>query len=622
MAIQHKGGNDGQQQGQQQQQQAPQQAQQQQQQQQQTNPGDQTPGQKYRQSLSMALMRPVPMRSFGSAMNALVANIGAYLKSDENRLRTTIDLDWFRVVPMDQQVIGTAAPVMAVVLTDQSLSSTYVHLCVINGSSSIYNTRRESHHGQEYEVPLTAADAIDQTLYSRAMSYVANYLRAAPETLRSAGISVIPEDAEITEDTTPAIFAYITDALVSVAGITDSFSLGMLDKGTETLVELRSSNGTVDSFGNPVRGDVEIRTMAKIHDQGQNVMFNLSSTYASLTLQYIPPTGFSGMGQVIDTTRFNAHLDITRVTSEYTNSVEFAILGILAANMLDTNMAWTGMLNPSNRLNNGQRRRGEPDMQDVGALPKINGLEPDDTLDANWLASPASYAELIGEFIRPALSVGMQFAEYGDLHWSHQTILAALEGNHEAQTAFVNAADRLFNGKFSPIWNNIPDSERTFGGVVPNMLFAGYYLDKDKNKRSLTEVQDYLYMLNKDNARLQLFMDFHDTMANTSLPMGLRLARRKQLLENILGVSNVHITGTVKLGIFSPVLRSVLGQAMNATGRSLIRGNNSASMQAITTTSPLYSRFADNNVVTSGFGDRTAGDVVQLGQSFIPGQYF
>jgi hypothetical protein len=327
------------------------------------------------------------------------------------------------------------------------------------------------------------------------------------------------------------------------------------------------------------------------------------------------------MGQQTDTCRFNAHLDITRVSSEYTNSVEFALLGILAANMLDTNMAWTGLLNPSNRLNNGQRKRGVPDMLDVGALPKINGQEADDTLDANWLASPAAYAELIGEFIRPALSVGMQFAEFGDLHWSHQVILTALEGNPEGQRSLIEACDRLFNGKFSGIWASIPEQERTFGGVVPNLLFTGYYLDANKEKRSLTEVQDYLYMLNFDNTRLQTFMDFHDTMSNASLPIGLRLARRKQLLENILGVSNVHITGTAKLGIFSQVFRNAMGQAMHACGRNLIRGSNSASIQSVSTVSPLYSRFADNNVVQSGFGDRISHTQIQLGQSFIPGSF-
>jgi hypothetical protein len=270
--------------------------------------------------------------------------------------------------------------------------------------------------------------------------------------------------------------------------------------------------------------------------------------------------------------KYVPRLIITDLDSQAVLSLRAQLLGLVTAFSLRENNGWVETFRPSPITQDGQ------DFRDIGAV----GIEANFEGNSNGIGSridtkadsfqrsqhqPGDFLlRLVGSVFQPKLLLSMDIPEAAPSTWVSSVFAAAGETGNPASVVasnyIISEANKLTNGRLA---NYLAPNTRIIVDEN-NRIHLGYFIGRDGQKHDLREV-DYLYVLNAMGERdPEVPREWSDSFARADVPLEVRLAKRKQIIEGILGKQNVHITGFARRVTFEPEFVNALTQAVKDVG--------------------------------------------------------
>ncbi len=380
--------------------------------------------------------------------------------------------------------------------------------------------------------------------------------------------------------------------LARIAGATD-IELGNLEQDNTLTVQTSFGNAQIeDILGEPVRADVQI----DFRIGGQPVPNQPGVTSRVKTLARV--SGFTDLvwapaqqqgnsfnpwvaqqPAVQSPDEFKRYIPrfiITDLDSQQVLSIRAALLGLATAFTLRESNGWVESFRPSPVATDGI------DYRDIGAV----GIEANFDRNPNGIGSRIDtksdqfqrsqnqqgdyLLRLVASVFQPKLLLSMDIAEAGPNTWKDSVFAAAGEmasgpASMEAAAHIISEASKLTNGRIDqylqPGKPIIIDEN--------NRIHMGYYVGRDGQHYDLRNI-DYLYVLNACGDRdPEVAREWSDSFALAGVPLEVRLAKRKGILEGLLGKQNVHITGYARRVTFEPEFVNALTQALRDVGLSV-----------------------------------------------------
>jgi len=209
------------------------------------------------------------------------------------------------------------------------------------------------------------------------------------------------------------------------------------------------------------------------------------------------------------------------------------------------------------------------DRRDIGALNIEGNISNDpsgydklfDTKDSSF--DGLALQRLITSLFMPGMFFSLRVSEAGADTWYNSVFKAAADGNPNAITAILAAANTLTNGNFQKFYTSGQSP------VLKNedRVHSGYWSDGGV-KSDLADI-DYLAVMNLVGRNdPTVGAAWTNTFYGTSEPLNVRLAARWKMINEITGGTAV-LTGYARLVTFTNEFIEAFGKAVAATGLTM-----------------------------------------------------
>lgn len=384
-----------------------------------------------------------------------------------------------------------------------------------------------------------------------------------------------------------AVLAGSTE-LARLAGFND-IDLGNVEGDSTLTVQTSFNNSpTEDILGSPIRSDIvidfriggqpvpgqqgvmsRVKTLARVSGF-MDLAWSPAVAAAQAYNPWVPQVQAQQSPDAYK--KYIPRYVITDLDSQNVLSIRAQLLGLVTAFTLRENNGWVEAFRPSPVVHEGV------DYRDIGAVGIEANFEGNtsgigariDTKSDSFQRSqhqPGDFLlRLVASVFQPKLLLSMDVAEAGPTTWISSIFAAAGETAnpaHQAASAYIiSEANKLTAGRLSaylqPGTRIIIDEN--------NRIHTGYYIGRDGLKHDLREI-DYLYVLNVVGDRdPELAREWSDSFSLVGVPLEVRLAKRKTIIEGILGKQNVHITGFARRVTFEPDFVNALTAAVHDVG--------------------------------------------------------
>jgi hypothetical protein len=471
------------------------------------------------------------------------------------------------------------------------------HTLILEGSSEPLQVAYQMINNTNTEILRVTGDVNNKTLSDEVLAAVSRTFPGMP--IWPVDACVVPRDFNVDDVTlvhelaANAATACQTELEVRQPGGFQDLDLGTVEQENSLTVQPTFGNGqSRDMVGAPIRSDIVIDFRAggqEIPGQ-QGVTQRVSqisriSGYMDLvwapteqqTQRFDPWVQQTAQPSSPDEfKRYRPRFVMTDLESVKLLTIPAQLLALVTAFTLADNHAWVEAFRPAPMSNSA-----EIDWKDIGAIgieanfeknPNGFGSRVDTKSDAFQRGQGQTsdhLLRLVGSVITPKLILSLDVPECGPQTWFNGIFAAAAElsGNNwqKANEIIIRAANVLTHGNFSRYFQA--------GGRVAsdefNRIHLGWYVDRHGVKRDLREI-DYLAVLNMVGDRdPEVAREWSDTFARTNLDLQVRLAKRKHIIEGILGKNNVEFTGFARRVTFEPAFIVALLNACKDTGLSV-----------------------------------------------------
>lgn len=378
-------------------------------------------------------------------------------------------------------------------------------------------------------------------------------------------------------NSTQACYAIMDNKL---GGADEPFTLGEVGANDQMIARIDfSRQHDLNIVDLPVRADIAVTMSAQTQTDpqfGLQQSRQLTRVTGYVDLMYQPAAqgqfqqnnlqvGMFPQQQQMLTQMYQARFVMTSIdTLTDAVSMELQLLALATALGPNRNMQWAGTY----YLNKGVG--GDVDLKDLGATGYEVNLTGDPQAKPDRLNTRAAefdnnaMRQLINMLIAPRMIYSLDIEEAGELSWIHQTYIAAANGDADANLAILQGANNLTMGHFQNLYN--PANPVCYDDQ--DRIHLGYYFDREGNRRDLREI-DYVAILNlagKTNPKL--VEAWEDTHRNTQVPLEIRLAQRKTILQQLIS-SEIHVKGFARRVSFDSHFLEALSAAIEKSGLAI-----------------------------------------------------
>lgn len=495
-----------------------------------------------------------------------------------------IDLDQTRTLEKSAIVVAVSSK------ASPDLGVAY-HTLILDGSSEAVQSQIQQIGNNPVEITRTTGDVHTPIYQGEVREWVQ---RAFP------GKSLHPVDAEVVPSTfdvankkrlynlaANAVLAGSTE-LARLAGYPD-IELGNIEQDNTLTVQTSFNNApTEDIVGASIRSDIVIDfRIGGQPVQGQQGVTSRVKTLARVSgymdLVWAPAVSAAQafnpwvqqQQQQLSPDAYKKYVPrfiITDLDSQNVLSIRAQLLALVTAFTLRENNGWVEAFRPSPVVQDGY------DWKDIGAV----GIEANFEGNSNGFGSRIDtkadafqrtnnmqgdfLLRLVASVFQAKLLLSMDIPEAGPTTWISSVFAAAGESSNAASASasayIIDEANKLTNGRLA---NYLAAGTRIIIDEN-NRIHLGYFIGRDGLKHDLREI-DYLAVLNMVGDRdPELAREWSDSFALTGIPLEVRLAKRKQIIEGILGKQNVHIEGFARRVTFEPDFVNALTAAVKDVG--------------------------------------------------------
>lgn len=484
----------------------------------------------------------------------------------------------YRVIIMDSAVYNTVLSAIVVTGIAQGAGGRQfvaAHTLIVEASGPKPGNLTVNIGGNTIELLSTAGDVANDAMWEKVKQAVAQSY-GGTMVVCDAGASVIPKELTNEErdvDNVVRVLAGAAEAvyqtLLKESGHEpDRFCVDQISRSDRVTARLDyNPSGVLTSAGLPIRSDIAIDVVGSAGgnnaDPFANNQVEITSTDGFLDLLYVKPPQV-GMGVPPVTQHFMPRYIITNLESRLgAVTMELFLFALHSAQLLSKNMAWAAAFRP--------RLGSDAALRDIGAVAlEVPGLtEAGRKIDTQTAAFDIQKLyELLTVTVHPNVIYAMDVEERGENSWMTLAFIAAAQNDPTAYQLIVDAANRLTNNRFSQVFK---------GGQIVlddcNRIHLGYYIDAKTNQRRDIRTVDYLAMLNYvGETDMGVVVEFDRTYSDVDRPLELRLKRRHELLQQVLG-ETMRVTGYARRITFNPMFLEALAQAIQGSGFSIQPGN-------------------------------------------------
>lgn len=448
---------------------------------------------------------------------------------------------------------------------------------IVAASGPRPNPQQIAIQGQTVEILATPGDIANDPLWEKVKAEVSKTYGQVD--IYDAGMSVIHSELDaadstrmlrVLSDAAEACFRALDEIL---GGVVPKFNLGMINRSDRVTARVTyNQEGVESSCGLPVRTGVTIETNGSTSTNNSDPwsvsQVEMTAVDGYMDLIYVRPQP-PVYGAAPMTQHFFGRYNITQMKSRLgAVTLEIALLALHSATLLSKNMAWAAAFRPRNT------RPGEVNLRDIGAvgfdIPQLvgetqQGRKIDTTsvmFDLNMLH------DLLTKAVHPNILYSMDVEERGSSSWLDLVFISAAQRDPVAYQRIIDAANTLTEGRFAHCFK---------GGDIAyddrNRIHLGYYIDGRTNQRRDIRDVDYLAMLNHvGETDMTLVAEFDRTYSDLDRPLELRLKRRFDILQQILGDS-MKVTGYARRVTFTPNFLDALGTAIQQGGFNIQPAN-------------------------------------------------
>lgn len=423
------------------------------------------------------------------------------------------------------------------------------------------------------EMFVGAADVFNQNYFQHIQDEVQNAYSNKNARVVNVGYQVIYDLTSIAADDLRPMVREATSAIDHSLDLLDPnrqiFNLAQVVTNPQLRVRTRVTTDArkTEPSGLPVRSDLRTDLfVSQTNNQkgliSQNTEVRLCETSAYVDLIYIP-------NQINQFQQHNPYapqppsyiprIVITNFTVDLPMSaMEFMLLGVAQMVALANNRAY-GVVwrNQFGQSANNIRNFGAVGLQVPGLLPDGQPGIIDVTGDVRDLYN------LMERVLTPQPVFSLEIAQGGQGNWATKVFAMAGEGNQEAISILITAADNLTNHNFSKIWSALNNSApQPLITTSEDLNHIGYY-NRDGEYHDIREL-DLLAMLNTIGTKdTPLVMDYLATLAGSD-PSQVRLYKRLRILQRV--AKDVHIKAYSKKYDFGGNFIEALTRAIAACG--------------------------------------------------------
>jgi len=457
-----------------------------------------------------------------------------------------------KLIPLDMNnnpAIARSALIVALFDKNNLDLGVSYHTLILAGSGEPFPPKYENINGQNVEIQRVDGDVWDDKFREVAADAVARTFSGAR--LIDAEAEVVPRTFDVSDE--QLVYQLAANALFAANHElnrmrTDFRDLNLAGAARDSNLTARvqfNHDQLVDPVGEPIRTDVMIDLIATAIQTGQGANADARATKVSqvggfLDLVWDPvapqANPYAQWGQPTQQQQFNqlyiTHFVMTHLETLELMTVPAQLFALVQALTLRDGNAWARGFAP-------RPYAAGIDMHDIGAI----GIEANPEGDARGFGAridtktdsfttQGTLHKLLQAFVRPGLLLSIDVPECGPSTWSNSVFAAAAEGSAKANEFIIEAAQTLTNGNFLKHYTN-GSGRVAFDNN--NRIHLGWYVDSQGRKRDIRDI-DYLAVANlvgeKDPTVIK---DWSDTFVNLQISPAQRLAKRKNIIQNLVG---------------------------------------------------------------------------------------
>lgn len=354
---------------------------------------------------------------------------------------------------------------------------------------------------------------------------------------------------------------------------------------TQVVTELED-RPQIGPNGLPIRKDLSLTLRANVHSEIEGMADKVTDVVqvgAMVNLLYVQPPRNMDRNMREDTRRYVPQILLTSLTPSRDINIitlETQVLALAIVGTFAIDDQWKAAFLPMATAKNPFRNFAATGI-DVNYGPE--GSAHTAAPEKEWydLSLPEQLQMLNMALFSDRLQVALLVDDsdpYSFINGIFKTASEQSERGYHAYEKFVDAADALTQGKFSPLW--FPNGDRTIRPPLARdtglVLHQGYYEDTSKEGpgglRSIMDV-DYLYMGNRYGVRsIDTVYRYADTILNESIDANVRLQDRWEIISNTL--HNPVLTGMGAVIEINPDLIKAVTAAVAQAGLNLRPSNS------------------------------------------------
>lgn len=538
---------------------------------------------------------PVNENPGSDRLLALDTNIGKVLAGVEQ-----FDFRTFRMEAGQPNEFGSLRISLLVVAGSLKNNPKMVayHTLILEGTGEPLEPKMHQIGGENIEEVITASAVYDQVATKIIESVLRNSYKNVD--LYSADSEVVHQTFNVNvgdNDDSSRNRLQRLAANVSIAIATElttrqpnfqGLNLKKWERDSNLVVTPRFERGTVTGVDElPRRQDIRIELSSQQSRQGnqQNNSLNngdrtvpISQSSAFVDFLYAPSQpqgGYAPVDPRAPKHLYSANIIITEMRSPKIPTVSGYLLSLACVRSITENNNWYHVFR-----SNGMRNS----MNDIGFLNieanienNPNGIgQPIDTSMDSF--TPQNQMQFLSNIIRPGAVISMDVPESGPESWAVAAFSIAASNSSMARAAqhhIYNQALQLTGGVFGQYFS---ENDVMFENIG-NRVHMGYYRNRDGNLVDIREI-DYVSIAatSKDLEQIKLWSD---TYSAVEMPLLMRLARRKRIIQSIAGSGDPKFTGYANRVTFSGKFLNALTAALSSIGVNPRLDSNPFNMQTM-----------------------------------------
>ena len=569
-------------------------------------------------NLSRSPMGRTPASEVLSKLHKALTDIYATASDSKAFEITLIPIDLNQTTELSVSVLVVALRSVA----NKNLGVAY-HTLIVEGSIEQPAPRFEIINGINTEIIKTVGDANDPVL----RAVVANYIQRnfSQSNMHYADACVVPREFNVNDPqmvhslAANALFATNSELEVAQKDFAD---LNLMNAQQDSNLTVRTTFGNpqiLNAVGQPVRSDIQIEfAAAPITNQQQRQqqsverVSNIARISGFMDLMWFPAEVMQNayyQQPQNNFQRYAARFVVTALESTQLLTVSAQLLALVPALSLREGNKWVQAFRRQSFSN-------AVDMHDIGAV----GIEVNFENNANGVGSridtkaesfkPEHYHKLVSAVVRQGLMLSLDIPECGPDTWYNGIFGAVAQGQQNAISAVIKAANTLTNNAFSrhfPVGAKICDDEL-------NRIHLGSYSDGSGVRKDIRDI-DYLAVMNLVGEKdPQVIKDWSDSYLKTNYPLDLRLAGRKRIISGVF--SDVVFTGFATRVTFSPEFTNALTKGCQECGLMLKNIDSYADTGSFERATPSFGAASlmsadPSGLYRSGYGGGQVGNQQQ-----------